>query len=247
MKICVAQTRSVTGDIAANTSRHVQIIHEAIALSADLVVFPELSITGYEPKLAKDLAVELGDRRFDVFQSISDASDITIGVGAPIQGQAGICISLVLFQPQQPRQLYSKMHLHADEEPFFVPGPPAAGLIGPDGKVALAICYELSVPEHAANAARNGAEIYLASVAKSIAGVAKASTRLGEIAQQYSMTALMVNCLGMADGDDCPGKTSIWNPQGRLLSRIDGPDEGIIVFDTATQTALKRTLDLSKS
>ncbi|MGD1906466.1 MAG: carbon-nitrogen hydrolase family protein [Leptolyngbyaceae cyanobacterium] len=141
MKIGIAQTRPVIGNIAATIDRHLHLINQAIPLGADLLVFPELSITGYEPTLAKDLAVELGDDRFDVFQTVSDTHGITLGIGVPTRSPAGIRISLMLFQPEQPRQLYSKMHLHADEQPFFVPGPPQSGLLGPDRQVALAICY----------------------------------------------------------------------------------------------------------
>lgn len=235
MKICVAQTQPVIGDIAANIDRHLQLIEQAIALGADLIVFSELSITGYEPTLAPDLAVELGDDRFNIFQTVSDAHDITLGIGVPIRSPAGIRISLMLFQPQQPRQLYSKMHLHADEEPFFVPGPPQSGLVGPEKQVALAICYELSVPEHAANAACNGAGLYLASVAKSVDGVAKASERLRAIARDHGMTVLMVNGLGLADGMACPGLSAVWDTKGAVLGQLDDVHEGILVFDTETQ------------
>lgn len=242
MKICVAQTRPIAGDIAANTDRHVQLIHEAISLKADLIVFPELSIMGYEPTLAKDLAVERDDRRFDIFQSVSETHRISIGVGVPIQSPAGIRISLMLFQPGQPRQLYAKRHLHADEEPFFVPGPPQLGLMGPDNQVALAICYELSVPEHAARAAQNGATIYLTSVAKSVDGVAKARERLRAIAREQAMTVLMANCLGMADGMDCPGLSAVWDSNGALLGQLDDVHEGILVFDTDTRTIEQRLM-----
>ncbi len=241
MKICVAQTRPVTGDIATNIDRHLQLIDQAVLLGADLMVFPELSITGYEPTLAKDLAVELGDERFAVFQTVSDTHGITLGIGLPAQSPAGICISLMLFQPQQPRQLYSKMHLHTDEDPFFVPGPRQSGLLGPANQVALAICYELFVPEHAANAARNGAAIYLTSVAKSVEGVKKASLRLSEIAHGHAMAVLMANCLGLADGMDCPGQTSVWGTNGALLGQLDDVHEGILVFDTDTQAIQQRT------
>jgi predicted amidohydrolase len=234
MKICVAQTRPVIGDIAANIDRHLKLIDQAVFLEADLIVFPELSITGYEPTLAQDLAVEPEDDRFNVFQAVSDTHGITVGIGVPTRSPAGIRISLMLFQPGQPRQLYSKMYLHADEVPFFLPGPPQSGLLGPDSQVALAICYELSVPEHAANAAQNGATIYLTSVAKSVDGVAKASERLRAIALDHGMTVLMANCLGMADGMDCPGLSAVWDSSGVLLGQLDDVHEGILVFDTET-------------
>jgi predicted amidohydrolase len=159
---------------------------------------------------------------------------MTIGVGVPLGSPAGVHISVVLFQPHAPRQLYSKMYLHADEEPYFVPGQPSTGLIGPNGKAALAICYELSVPEHAARASANGAEVYIASVAKSVGGVEKALQRLAAIALDYRMTVLMANCVGECDGFACAGRSSVWGRDGALLGQLDAVHEGILVVDTAT-------------
>ena len=240
MRIGVAQTRPVKGDIQSNIDRHGRLIDLAVSVGAELIVFPELSITGYEPALAKDLAIDRDDDRFDPFQNISDSKYITIGIGAPTKSREGTCISLLLFQPRQARQLYSKMYLHPDEESFFVPGRDSRGLFGKDSNVALAICYELSVPEHAANAFNNGAQIYIASVAKSIGGIENAIARLGEIAREYSMTVLMSNCVGLSDGLECAGKTSVWNQKGVLLRQLDDADEGIIVVDTEMQTAVRR-------
>ncbi len=235
MRIGVAQTRPTPGDIQRNIECHGQLIDVAVTNRANLVVFPELSLTGYEPKLAKDLATDPHDRRFDDFQNTSDAKQITIGVGVPTRLKAGICISLVLFQPHQVRQLYSKMHLHPDEEEFFICGQKQTGLIGHDGKVALAICYELSVPEHAAGACKNGAKIYIASVAKAVDGIQQATERLAEIAREYSMTVLMSNCVGRLDGCECAGKSSVWDDKGELLGQLDGAGEGIVIFDTETR------------
>ena len=54
--------------------------------------------------------------------NISTTEQITIGVGIPTKTKTGICISLVLFQPHQARQTYSKRYLHPDEDEFFVSG-----------------------------------------------------------------------------------------------------------------------------
>ncbi len=219
MKICVAQTRPVKADIQSNIDNHKRLIDLAVSQEADLVVFPELSITGYEPELSKQLATSLDDSRFSEFQKISNTSNITIGVGVPIKSNSGICISMVLFQPHQTRQTYSKKYLHRDEEEFFISGQSLAGLIGNKTNIALAICYELSVPEHSENAFKAGAEIYIASVAKSANGVEKASESLSHIAKKYSMTVLMSNCIGHCDNFDCGGKTSIWNNKGLLIGQ----------------------------
>ena len=242
MKIGVAQTRPVKGDIQSNITNHKKLIDLAVSSAADLVIFPELSLTGYEPELSKELATDKDDSRFDDFQKISDARQITIGVGIPTKNNTGICISMLLFQPRQPRQAYLKKYLHPDEEEFFISEQNSIGLIGNKPNIALAICYELSVPEHSENAFKSGAEIYIASVAKTAKGVDKAIQSLSEIANKYSMLVLMSNCIGESDGDECAGKTSVWNNKGLLAGQLNDTNEGIIIIDTETQELTSKTI-----
>jgi len=241
MKICLAQTKPITGDITSNVAQHKRIIAQASDHGAALVIFPELSLTSYEPALAKELATDQHDPRLDDFQTLSDTHQITIGVGLPTQTEAGICISMVLFQPQQLRRTYSKKYIHADEEPFFVRGQNFPTLTVNQTEVGLAICYELSIPEHAAQAAHSGAEIYIASVAKFTNGVEKASQRLAEIARQYGIPVLMSNCVGPADGAECAGQSAVWDAQGMSLGQLGDTEEGIIIFDTDTQELITQT------
>ena len=240
MKICVAQTRPFTGDIQQNIERHKVFVETAVSQQANLIIFPELSLTGYEPTLAQALVIQPDDPRLDVFQTLADAGQICIGVGAPAENQPRPRISLLIFRPFQPRQRYSKQFLHADEEPFFSPGSPAAGLVGEKNDVALAICYELSVPEHATNAVKRGAQIYIASVAKFANGIAKAQQRLATIAKQHGMIVLMANCVGTADGEECAGQSAVWNRDGLMVEQLDAKNEGILVFDIDRQEASKK-------
>lgn len=243
MKICVAQTRPITGDFQQNIENHERFIGQAIAHGARFIIFPELSLTGYEPSLASALAIQPGDSRLDGFQTLADAGQITIAVGAPTARTPNPGISLLLFQPNQSRQIYTKQYLHPDEEPFFTPGLPSSGLIGPKNEMALAICYEISVPAHATAACHNGAKIYIASVAKFVNGIAKANGRLAEIARQQCMTVLMANCVGSADGGECAGQSAVWNPQGKLVAQLDDTNEGILIFDAeASQLVASRSI-----
>lgn len=242
MKICVVQTNPVKGDISRNIEKHKTLIALALTCKADTIIFSELSITGYEPELAEELATTPNDSRFDDFQAISDAHQVTIGIGVPTKDKAGICISMILFHPYAERQVYSKKYLHSDEEPCFSSGRNFMDVIHTKTNIALAICYELSVPEHAEKAFKLGANIYVASVAKSINGVVTAVQRLSEIAQTYSMTVLMSNSIGLSDGMECGGKTSIWNSQGTLLGQLDDTHEGILLIDTDTQEIIAKTL-----
>lgn len=241
MKICAAQTRPITGDIPSNIAGHKRLLDLAVSGGAELVIFPELSLTGYEPRLARELATEPDDGRLEEFQRISDARLLTIGVGLPLRNGAGVSIGTVIFQPRRARQVYAKRYLDSDEEPFFVGGRSFVGLLGGGAKIALAICYELSVSEHAEDAFKRGAKIYFASAAKSAAQVEKASRRLSEIAREYSVTALMSNCVGRCDNFESAGGSAAWDDKGLLLGQLNDADEGILIVDTDTQEVFEKT------
>ena len=244
MKACVAQTKPIKGDIQRNIEGHKKLIDLALSYGADAVIFPELSLTGYEPTLAKELATHQDDSRFDDFQKLSNTNQMIIGVGAPTKSNIGlgVCISMLLFQPHKPRQTYSKKYLHPDEEEFFISGQSFPSLKLNKANVAIAICYELSVPEHAEKAYDSGAEIYIASVAKSASGVDRATKRLADIADKYSMTVLMSNCVGPSDNFESAGTTSVWNHRGVLVGKLDDANEGIIIYDSDTQELLEEKI-----
>ena len=236
MKICVAQTKSEKGNIEANIQNHLKWIDLAVAEKTDLIVFPELSLLGYEPELGKDLATNQNDVRLDVFQESSDANRIAIGVGLPTLSESGILISMVIFQPNLPRQTYSKQILHSDEKPYFVEGSEQTILTIKNTKIAIAICYESLQPEHAKNARKMGAEVYLASVAKSLAGIEKACAYFPKIASKYSIPVLMANCIGFCDNFLSAGQTSIWDVDGILIGHLHNQSEGILIYDTISKS-----------
>ncbi len=243
MKICVAQTKPIKGNIQLNIENHVKFIEHAVSNKADLVVFSELSLTCYEPTIANELAIDKNDNRLDVFQKISNANRITIGVGVPTKSNNGIYISMILFQPQKEKTVYSKKYLHSDEEPYFVSGENFPILKINDTNIAFAICYEISVNKHIEEANKSRADIYIASVAKFESGIDKSIERLSEIAKNYFIPVLMSNCVGECDGQNCVGKTSVWNSQGQLVDQLNNSNEGLIIFDTDSEICLSKILN----
>jgi predicted amidohydrolase len=234
MKLAVAQTRPIKGNIAENLENHSKMIEIAASKGANVLIFPELSLTGYEPELSKDLATHAHDTRLKPLQQLSDNHSMVIGVGLPLNTEGGITISMVLFHPHKPRQVYGKKYLHSSEIPFFVSAQNDETFIK-DTKIALAICYELSVAEHAEAAYENGAEIYIASVVEDT--IDKALVKLSNTAQKYAMTVLMANCVGQTGTYVCDGKSSIINKKGEVLGQLDTENEGLLIWDgTAAHT-----------
>ncbi|HMG88398.1 MAG TPA: carbon-nitrogen hydrolase family protein [Chryseolinea sp.] len=242
MKICGAQTKPVTGNIEANIEMHLLFIDSAISSGADLIIFSELSLTGYEPTLARKLATRTDDERFDVFQKISNERMVSIGVGVPTISGDRVFISMVLFQPNKPPLVYSKKYIHPDEEPFFVSGVNFPSLIVNDTSIGLAICYELSIPEHISSAHKSGAQVYVASVAKFAKGVESAVKTLSDISIRYSIPTLMVNAVGPADNGMCTGNSSVWNSKGQLAGQLGSSTEGIIVYNTVSGEIVEKTI-----
>lgn len=242
MKICIAQIRPIIGNISANIEAHKRFISLALTLNAAAIFFPELSLTGYEPELAKKLATNQNDNRLDVFQETSDKHNIIIGLGLPTITESQIRISMIIFEPNKPRQTYSKQQLHSDEFPYFVNGTAQVLIKTRDKNIAPAICYESLQASHIENAYKLGANVYLTSVAKSEKGIEKANEYFPKIAKEYEIPVLMANCIGICDNFLSFGNSAVWTKEGKLAGQLDNKTEGILLFDTETEEIVSRVL-----
>ena len=232
MKIGIVQSSSIKGAIEQNIENHLRLIGLAVQSKVELIVFPELSITGYEPELAEKLASTIEDERFNSFQQVADTHSVTIGIGMPTRSGAGINISMIFFQPHQKRLLYAKQILHDDELPYFVSGKNQAFSLRIGKKIAFGICYETLSREHIVQAKNNGADIYIASVAKTEGGINKAYVHFPSLAKECSMPILMSNCVGYCDNFLSNGKSAAWNQDGELVAQLDGKHQGLLMYET---------------
>lgn len=247
MKICLAQTKPISGQVESNQIAQEKFIKLAHQNGADLIIFPELSLTGYEPRLAQDLSMDQQSKNFEKFQLLADKLAIIIISSAPLKTSNGPSISSIIFQPFKQMEIYSKRFLHADELPYFISGEKPVYINTGDQKISIAICYEISVPEHAEEASKNKATIYLASVAKTKKGMELAYQGLPQIAKKYSMQVLICNSIGFQDNFEAAGLSAVWNQNAELITSLDNQNEGIILYDTETQSAVAEKIDLSFS
>ena len=228
MKICLAQTKSIKGDLSQNIQIHLDFIQSAVEWGTDLIVFPELSLTGYEPRMAEALAKNFDDPIFDPFQKKSDKFNISIGTGMPLKTNRGIVIGMLIFQPNADRIYYAKQVLHPDEISCFVPGDKQIFLSKRKEKIALAICYEALDQAHFQNAKESGATIYLASTAKSQTGILKVNSHFSKISKDFSTPVLMVNNIGYCDNFMAAGQTTAWDSSGNIIDQLDSHRSGLL-------------------
>jgi predicted amidohydrolase len=235
MRAAIAQIESIKGNIEKNLANHIKWIKKAIQHHAELVVFPELSLTGYEPDLAEGLATRQDDARLDEMQKLSDQNGITIGVGLPTRNEGSVFVSMVIFQAYKQRITYSKQYLYPPEKSIFTAGQIPLVLNIGNEVVAPAICYETTNNAHCEFASQNNASIYIASVLSSIGGIEKELKILSDIARNKHMVTLMANYVGKSGGYECAGKSSVWNEKGELIGQLGDKEEGLMIFDTKSK------------
>jgi len=241
MRVAIAQIEAIKGNVEKNIENHLKWIKQAILNNADMLVFPELSVTGYEPDLAENLATNQDDTRLDEIQNLSDRNGITIGVGLPTKDESDVFVSMIIFQPQKERITYSKQYLYPPEESIFKAGKNPLVLNFETEVVSPAICYEISNKAHCEFAKRNNATIYIASVLSSINGIDADMKKLSDIAKNNNLVTFMANYVGESGGYKCAGKSSVWDTSGKLIGQLDSETEGILIYDTETKEIVKKT------
>ncbi len=235
MKIVAAQMQSAPGDIDGNIERHVHFIERAASCGGAAVFFPEMSLTGYEPRLAEQLAMTADDARLKVFQSLSDRHQILVAVGGPYRGKDGPEIGMYVFRSGQALAVYTKQMLHADELPYFKAGTTPLSVTLGDEILVPAICFESLQMESALRAKDVGATVYVASVAKNMIGMERAHSHYATVARELGMIVLACNGVRNADGFEMTGGSAAWDNSGALRCSAGTGDEALVVYDLAEQ------------
>lgn len=158
----------------------------------------------------------------------------------PTNAEKGIQISTLIFQPNTEREIYSKQILHPDELLYFICGKHQKHGNIKGHKIAFGICYESVQREHFLNANKNGADIYIANVAKSQKGIKNAYSYYSKISKEFKTPLLMVNCVGLCDSFETVGQSAVWNHKGKQIGHLDSHNSGILVYDTLLKTVEKQ-------
>ena len=224
MRIAVAQPSVVAYDVAANAATHAELVR---ASGARLVVFPELSLTGYNldaPALTCD-----DQRLAPLVGACADAGAYALA-GAPVADADGLeYIALLLIDGSGATVAYRKIHLHPPEDQRFAAGAEHVVLDLDGRRLGLAICRDASLPEHAAATAAAGAEIYVASTLNSAE-----DPRDERMAARATANGVHV-VLACGAGPDGPlvaaGGSGFWRPDGTVIAQAGAMPGETVVTD----------------
>lgn len=229
--IAVAQPRIKPLDVAANALVHASAVRAA---AARVVVFPELSLTGYELDAP---TVALDDPRLAPLIAACAATDTVALVGAPVDGPH---IATLAVDRDGVRVAYRKQNPHSSEERFR-PGP-GPEVIEVDGwRLGLGICRDTGIAGHIADTAALGIDAYVAGVVDPPAGELEAARRARRIGTEYGVWVAFSSFAGAAGGGytETAGRSGIWAPDGTVAARA-GRAIGEIARATLVAESLAR-------
>jgi predicted amidohydrolase len=228
LRIAAAQPPCVSNHLDANAATHAATVRSA---DARVVVFPELSLTGYELDVA---AITADDPRLaPIVEACAEVGSLAL-VGAPVRGHEGAAhIAMLAVDGTGTAVAYRKMWLGSAESKRFTPGSKPAVLDVGGWRLGLAICKDTGIPQHAADTAALGIDVYVAGVLESADATAVQDERARRVATGHQVWVAVASFAGSTGGgyDRAAGGSSIWTPQGDLVSRA-GPEPGAIVSAT---------------
>ncbi|MDR1222099.1 MAG: carbon-nitrogen hydrolase family protein [Tannerella sp.] len=237
MILASAQTKPKRGNIESNLNDHYNLIDLASQNQADLIVFPEMSITGYERENALDLAFTENDSRLDVLRQLSADKQMILITGAPILISNNLYIGAFIIKPDCSISIYTKQYLHSGEEKFFKSSSghnPKIRLC--NEQISIAICSDIDNSPHAENTAKAGSTIYIASLFFTPGGIPNAYKTLSGYAKQFGLNVLMSNYCGQLWGLDAGGQSGFWDKNGKLIANLNDADSGLLIIENIDNT-----------
>lgn len=252
LTVSAVQYEALEGGIDANVPEHVRLIEDADSHGARLVVFPELSLTGYDlpllrhgnqqggdrregDQLGADQWVTAGDHRLESIREICRRTGITAVVGAPFRERDGTPrLASLAVHPNGTEEAGFKTHLHGDEQSLFEAGPGHQApreplLLDVDGwKIALAVCFDAAHPAHSGAAAAAGADVYAVSALYTQEEGHRLGLHLGARAMDNRMYGVLANLGGRTPlGPSC-GLSGFWGPDGLSMQKAGGTGTEVV-------------------
>ncbi len=238
MRLALAQINSVVGDVDGNAARVVEWLGRAHAERADLVLFPELCVTGYPPE---DLLLRPGfvrAARRAVDEIAARTAGVTALVGAPCLDGGSLYNACFVLADGEVRAVYRKHHLPNygvfDEERYFESGDDRVLVDVAGTRVGVTVCEDIWVPgPPASDLGAAGAEL-VANISASPFHVLKDRERediVRRCAAANGVPVALCNTVGGQDELIFDGHSVVVAPDGQVLARATGFEEELLVVD----------------
>ena len=225
LRVAVAQPLCVPYDVTQNAAAHAAAVRAA---ASRVVVFPELSLTGYE--LGAPALTASDPRLCPLAEACAETGSVALA-GAPVPGEAGRPhIAVLAVEGDGISVAYRKLWLGEAEAGRFGPGDKPAVLEVDGWRLGLAVCKDVSVPQHQADTAALGIDAYVAGTVMSAGERALQDERASRIAGGLGLWVAIASFAGATGGGytECAGRSGVWSPDGALAAQA-GTEPGAVV------------------
>lgn len=254
IKITIAQVAPKFADITANLDIHLKHIDKAVESGSDLIIFPELALSGYSLKdETSNLSMRVDDRRLDALREAS--KKIAVVTSFPELGSDFVSyISMAMFEGGRIHNLYRKVHppTHGmfEELKYFGSGDSIAAFDTPFARVGMMICRDIWHPELSYVLSVDGAYLLLASSAipaRNINsdgfGIDESMTRtIANMALTNQAYVVLCNRVGVEEGVTFLGGSMVCAPNGTVVEKLPLLDESVISV-TINLDEIRKTRD----
>ncbi len=236
MKIAALQMQAVAGDTAANLARIGQAMREAGEQGVDLLVAPELAITGYGAGDAiKGLAEPSDGETTTRLHGLSRETGVAVIAGFAERADSTIYNSAMFVDRRGLLEVYRKSHLYgAYERALFAPEKQSARIVEFRGmKLGMLICYDVEFPENVRRLAQAGAEAVLVPTALPASDHAALIARkmIPVRAFENQVFVAYVNHCGADERFAYAGLSGIAAPDGTMLAEAGEQDEELLIAE----------------
>ncbi|HEX2694910.1 MAG TPA: nitrilase-related carbon-nitrogen hydrolase [Acidobacteriota bacterium] len=247
MKAHLVQMAPRLGNLRANLDRHLEALERAREEKAELVVFPELGLTGYTLKdLVPDVAVN--PSRSPLFKELLDAGrgmSVVVGFVEEKEDERGLFYNSSAFLAEgRVLHVHRKVFLPTfgmfEEAKFFAQGRNVLPFRAPFGKAGMMICRDFLQYGSSYLLFAGGAEVFIvvsAAPGRGVSGgdgfeTSRMWELMGEAIAHFS-TAFVLYCnrVGSEDGVTFAGGSFVFGPEGTLLARAPDVDEAVLACD----------------
>ncbi|MEU0837742.1 carbon-nitrogen hydrolase family protein [Streptomyces sp. NPDC005969] len=233
MKIAAGQFTCVPADVAANVRQMAALAGQARAQDAELVVFPELALTGYELEAIladPGLWATAEDPRLDLIRESGIAT--VLNCVAATDGARPAIETLVFGSDGELLTTYRKQHLFEHEQEAFVAGRLDGRFEFAGVRFALATCYDNHFPDLTSRGSADGCQVHLASSLYGTGGgVDELAAVYPGIAKDSNMYVVLANHVGPAGAWTGCGRSSVWAPGGALLEEADSETPMLVMAE----------------
>jgi NAD+ synthase (glutamine-hydrolysing) len=245
LRLAMAQINPIVGDLKGNSKKIVMFTEKAKRMDCDIVIFPELAITGYPPEdlLLKPQFVD------DNIKFLKDIAKKTTGITSIIgfvDKREDIFNAAAVVHNRRIAAVYHKMFLPNygvfDEERYFLAGSTPINIVLNGITIGIGICEDIWYPEGPARAqALAGAQIII-NINASPYHMGKAHLREEILATRATDNGVIVAYNNIVGGQDelvFDGHGMVLNEKGEVIARGKAFKEDLIVTDLDTEAVFR--------